>query len=198
MISLKTDLGYMHTPRAEASILGGGGGQPPPMKILGGGANISFCPPPNNFDNLKNSIICNARIGLKSTVMHYKTIKLNIKIPQKSSADFVCGFFKNNICPPPPPNPKNRSTPLAERCILPSILFLVHSILLARPRLHVLLFQKRGRSTSQKSTTYFDKQMKKNKEGGGGGEDRPNVFPSLYHIGFFFLYPPSHIRLCGD
>ena len=42
---------------AEASILwgrGGGGSRPPPMKILGGGANISFCPP-NNFANLKNS-----------------------------------------------------------------------------------------------------------------------------------------------
>ena len=55
---------------------GGGGGGSRPMKILG--ANISFCPPPppNNFDNLKNIIIKrNARIGLKSTVNHYKTIK---------------------------------------------------------------------------------------------------------------------------
>ena len=37
----------------EASIWEGRG-QPPQMKILGGGANISFCPqPPNNSDNLK-------------------------------------------------------------------------------------------------------------------------------------------------
>ena len=36
---------------------GGGGGEHPQWKYLGGGvANISFCPPPpNNFDNLKNS-----------------------------------------------------------------------------------------------------------------------------------------------
>ena len=64
---------------------------------------------------------CNARIGLKSTVMHYKTIKFNIKIPQNihnfhfcgalrakslilrlcaKRADFFWAVFTN---PPPPP-----------------------------------------------------------------------------------------------
>ena len=49
------------------------------MKILGG-KHIVLPPPPNNFANLKKFIISNARIGWKSTVIHYKTIKFNIKI----------------------------------------------------------------------------------------------------------------------
>ena len=66
-------------------------GQSPPMKILG--ANISFCaPPPNNFDNLKNS--CNARIGLKCTVRHYRTIKFNIKILLNIHHFQVCGAYR--------------------------------------------------------------------------------------------------------
>ena len=62
---------------AEASILGGGGGNPQ-WKYWGGG-DISF-PPPIIFCQLEK-LLCNARIGLKSTRMHYKTIKFNIKIP---------------------------------------------------------------------------------------------------------------------
>ena len=42
------------------------------MKILGG--QTSFCPPPNNFDNLKYVM------QKYSTDRHYKTIKLNTKI----------------------------------------------------------------------------------------------------------------------
>ena len=61
-------------PSAEASILGA---VAPPNENIGG-ANISFCPP-NNFANLKK-FISNARIGWKSTVIHYKTIKFNIKL----------------------------------------------------------------------------------------------------------------------
>ena len=61
-------------PWTEASILGGGGGEGAvPNGNIGGGANI--------FRQLEKLIICNARIGLKSTVMHYQTIKFNIKIP---------------------------------------------------------------------------------------------------------------------
>ena len=40
----------------------------------GGGANISF------FRQLEKFILCNAIMGLKSTAMHYRAIKFNIKI----------------------------------------------------------------------------------------------------------------------
>ena len=60
---------------------GGAGGQVASPQWKYWGANISFLPPPpNNFANLKKFIISNARIGWKSTVIHYKTIKFNIKI----------------------------------------------------------------------------------------------------------------------
>ena len=57
-----------------------GGGQgavspPPPMKILG----------------------CNARIGLKSTVRHYKTIKFNIRILLNIHNFQFCGTQSRNI-----------------------------------------------------------------------------------------------------
>ena len=94
---------------AEVSMQGG---QSPPMKILGGG-KTSFCPL-NNFDNLKD-LECNARIGLKSIVRHYKTIKFYIKILlnihnfQFACKILYCSFFL------PPPHPKNGSAPL--QCI---------------------------------------------------------------------------------
>ena len=50
---LITPLSFVINP--EASILGGGGGggSGTPREILGG-KHISFAPPPNNFDKLKN------------------------------------------------------------------------------------------------------------------------------------------------
>ena len=61
----------------EASILGGGGGSRPSPNENIGVVNISFCPPPPNkmSTTLKKSL-CNARIGLKSTVRHYKKIDI--------------------------------------------------------------------------------------------------------------------------
>ena len=112
---------------AEASILGAEGQFPPPpspMKILGG-KHIVF-PLPNHFDNLKKFIICNANVGFNSTVRHYKSIKFNqkniSKYTQFSILRLYCDFsrgarrkirnFPYSCAPPPPPHPKNGSTPL--------------------------------------------------------------------------------------
>ena len=57
------------------------------------------------FRHLEKFTICNARIGLKSTVRHYKTIKFDIKNTSKHIQLFL-------LLPPPPPHPKNGSTPL--------------------------------------------------------------------------------------
>ena len=112
---------------------GGGGGAvapPPPNENIGGrGANISFCPPPppkkkkNYFDNSKNSYV-NARIGLKSIVRHYKTIKFNIEILLNiHNSHKFCGAHCAQAPPKivkfslilPPPNPKSGSTPVPKR-----------------------------------------------------------------------------------
>ena len=76
----------------EASILGGGGagGQPPPNENIGGAKPFVLPPPPP----IEKLIICNARIGLKSTVMHYKTIKFNIKIPLNIHNFHFCGALR--------------------------------------------------------------------------------------------------------
>ena len=79
---------------------GGGGGEgssppPPPHENIGGGGGQTyrFCPPPQSFRQLEK-LICNARIGLKSTVMHYKTIKFNIKIPLNIHNVNFCGALR--------------------------------------------------------------------------------------------------------
>ena len=55
---------------------------PPPPNENIGGQTYRFAPPPtaSNFANLKKFIISNARMGWKSTVIHYKTIEFNINI----------------------------------------------------------------------------------------------------------------------
>ena len=70
---------------------------------------------------LEKFIICNARICLKSTARHYKTIKFNIKILLNIHNLQFCGAknFENLLTfapPPPPPNPKNGSTSLVQTC----------------------------------------------------------------------------------
>ena len=123
--------------KSEASILGwgkGGGGQggslpPPPPRENIGGQTYRFAPPPPNKQNkkkknrqLENFIICNARIGIKSTIRPYKTIKFYITILLNIHNFQFCGalhaqIFIMRLCNfpyscPPPPNPKNGSTPL--------------------------------------------------------------------------------------
>ena len=71
---------------------GGGGGIRPPMKILG--ANISFCPPPNNFANLK-----------KYLMQEYARKMLYCKFEARRKFDIF-------LTPPPPPNLKYGSSPL--------------------------------------------------------------------------------------
>ena len=69
---------------------GAGGGSCPHENI--GVANISFCPSPNNFDNLKTITILNAIIGLKSTVRHYtKLVNLTLKILRNIQNFQFCG-----------------------------------------------------------------------------------------------------------
>ena len=80
---------------------GGAGGQ---SKILRW-QTYRFAPPPPR--QLENSIICNARIGLKSIARHYKTIKFDLQILLNI----------HNYCvhsPPPPPTKirmRNSRTP---------------------------------------------------------------------------------------
>ena len=63
----------------EASILGGrGGGQSPHQWKYWGGKHIVL--PPIILTTWKLHNLCNAKIGLKSTVRHNKAIKFNIKI----------------------------------------------------------------------------------------------------------------------
>ena len=64
-------------------------------------------------------MICNARIGLKIIVRHYKTIKFYIKtllniqnFMLQLCARSVPKILKFFLLLPPPPNPKNGSTPL--------------------------------------------------------------------------------------
>ena len=60
----------------------------------GGGQTYRFAPPPpNNFDNLKNSL-CNARIGLKIIVWHYKTINFYIKTLLNIHHFQFCGVLR--------------------------------------------------------------------------------------------------------
>ena len=99
----------------------------------GGGKHIVLPPPPPPKKNrqLEKLIICNARIGLKSTIMHYKTIIFNIKIPLNihnfnfggalrahSLISRLCAQSASKIIEifltfAPPPHPKNGSTPLS-------------------------------------------------------------------------------------
>ena len=97
---------------------GGGGGAgvavaPPPMKILGGKHRFEL-------RQLEKLTICNAKIGLKSTIRHYKTIKFNIKaLPNIHNFQFArkvlyCDFAQSApkiltfslLLPPPPQSEK--------------------------------------------------------------------------------------------
>ena len=83
---------------------GGQGGQSPPMKIL----------------NIKKFIISNARIGWKSTVIHYKAIQFNIKIILniRNSKFWNCSSF----CPPPlPPIRKIDRRPCSKSATVPVV-----------------------------------------------------------------------------
>ena len=101
---------------------GGGRGAIAPHENIGG-QTYNFPPPPIISTTWK-LIIRNARIGLKSTVRHYKTIKFNIKILLNVHSLKFCGAllaqtFILRLCapsapkdlkffvllPPPPPPP---------------------------------------------------------------------------------------------
>ena len=90
---------------------GGGGcrgrGSRPIWKILGGKHIVLPSPPPPIISSTEKFIICNARIGFKSTVRHYKTIKFNIKtLLNINSFSYAtlrkCASFLT-LAPPPPP-----------------------------------------------------------------------------------------------
>ena len=84
-------------------------------------------PPPSNFDRMKKIMICNARISFKSTVRHYKTIKLNKKVRltntilifwrAKRAKFYIAHIAFPYSCPPPPFNSKYGSTPLLAHCL---------------------------------------------------------------------------------
>ena len=114
------------------SIIGGGGG--------GGGACkfelfLTFAPPPppppiRNMDRRpwfqQLEKLCNGILVLQSTVRHYKTIKLNIKIllniynfqffaTWSARKVLYCEFWNFPISCPTPLHPKNGSTPLPQK-----------------------------------------------------------------------------------
>ena len=103
--------------QTEASI-GGGGGQPPlQWKYWGGGANISFCPPPPppiisatwKINNMK----CKNRFK-----KHFQAVQNHYILHKNTTTNANCILKFSYFCPPPPPHPKNRSTPLARIQIL--------------------------------------------------------------------------------
>ena len=86
---------------SEASILGEGGqgGSHPINENIGGGQTYRFAPPPPPpiISTTWKFIICNAKICLKSTVRHYKTINFNIKILLNIHHLLICGALRAQI-----------------------------------------------------------------------------------------------------
>ena len=89
----------------------------------GGGKHIVLPPAPNNLNKLEKCIICIARIGLKCSERHYKSIKFKLKILLNiHNFQFCCALraqhfilqicariapnilaFFSALAPPPPP-----------------------------------------------------------------------------------------------